>query len=41
MHDSACRWVIVQNAKMFQSYVKRFLFFPCERNYRILIGLCE
>ena len=33
MHDSTCRWLIVENPKIFQSYV--------ERNCRILTGLSE
>ena len=41
MGDSSCRWLIVENAKTFRSYVKIFLIFPRERNWRILIGLCE
>ena len=41
MRDSACRWLIVENAKIFRSYVKIFLFFLRERNCRILIGLCK
>ena len=32
-------WLIVENAKIFQSYVKLFGIFPRERDYRILIGL--
>ena len=24
MHDSACRWLIVKNVKIFRSYVKHF-----------------
>ena len=39
MRDSACRWLIVENVKIFRSYVKHFLISPHERNYRILIGL--
>ena len=39
MRDSACRWLIVENAKIFRSYVKHFKVFPRERNCRILIGL--
>ena len=39
MRDSACRWLIVENAKIFQSYVKHFLIFPREKNCRIFIGL--
>ena len=39
MHNSACKWLIVENAKIFQSYVKRFGIFLRERNCRILIGL--
>ena len=41
MCDLGCRWFIVENAKVFRSYVKHFLIFPHERNYRILIGLCK
>ena len=26
MCDSACRWLIVENTKIFQSYVKNFEF---------------
>ena len=39
MRDSAGRWFIVKNVKIFQSYVKLFLIFPRERNCAILIGL--
>ena len=39
MRDSACTWLILENAKIFRSYVKHFLIFPHERNCRILIGL--
>ena len=39
--DSACSWLIVENAKIFRSYVKHFLIFPRERNCRVLIGLCK
>ena len=38
MRELACRWLIVENAKIFQSYIKHFLR---ERNCRILIGWCE
>ena len=41
MRDSACRWFIVENAKIFRSYVKHFLIFPREKNCGILIGLCK
>ena len=41
MHDSASRWLIVENAKIFRSYVKICWIFPRERNCRILIGLCK
>ena len=41
MHDSACRWLIAKNAKIFRNYVKYFRVFPRERNCRILIGLCK
>ena len=41
MHDSACRWFIIENAKIIRSYVKHFWIFPRERNCRILIGLCK
>ena len=35
----ACRWLIVENVKLFRSYVKHFWIFQLERNCRILIGL--
>ena len=35
MRNSASRWLIVENAKIFQCYV------GIERNCRILIGLCK
>ena len=38
MRDSACTWLIVQNAEIFWSYVKHFWILPRERNCRILIG---
>ena len=41
MRDSVCRWFIVENAKIYRSYIKHFLIFPRERNCRILIGLCK
>ena len=41
MRDSACRWLIVENDKIFRSYVKKFLIFPRERNCRIFIDLCK
>ena len=41
MHDSACRWLIVQNVKIFRNYVKHFWIFPRERNCKILVGLCK
>ena len=39
MRDSACRWLIVEKAKILRSYVKHFWIFPRERNCGILIGL--
>ena len=32
MRDSACSWLVVENTKIFQSFVKYFLIFPriCE-----------
>ena len=39
MRDSAIRWLIVENAKIFRSYVQHLLIFPSERNCRILIVL--
>ena len=39
MHDSACRWIIVDNGKNFGSYIKYFGILPDERNCRTLIGL--
>ena len=41
MRNSARRWLIVENAKIFRSYVKHFLIFPCERNCKIFIGWCK
>ena len=41
MRDPACRWLIVENAEIFRSYVKHFWIFPRERNCRILIGLSK
>ena len=41
MYDSASMWLIVENAKMFRSYIKHFWIFPCEGNCRILIGWCK
>ena len=41
MRDSACRWFIFENAKIFRFYVKHFKIFPRERNCRILIDLCK
>ena len=41
MRDSACRLLIVENPKTFQSCIKVFLIFPRERNCRILFGLCK
>ena len=41
IRDSACRWLIVENTKIFQSYVKHFWIFPRERNCKILIGLYQ
>ena len=37
MHDSAGRWFIVENAKIFWSYVKNFWIFPSEKDCRILL----
>ena len=39
MHDSACRWFIVEKAKLFQSYVKHFWILAAVRKCNILIGL--
>ena len=41
MQDPACRWLIVENAKIFRSDFKHFWIFPRERNCWILIGLCK
>ena len=41
MRDSAWEWLIVENAKIFPSYVKNFGIFPGERNCKILIGLSK
>ena len=39
--DVACRWLVVESAKLFQSYVQHFWIFICERNCRIFIGFCK
>ena len=39
MRDSAYRWFIVENTKIFRSYVKHFLIFARERNCGFLICL--
>ena len=41
MRDSACKWLNVENVKIFQSYVKHFVIFPRVRNFRIFIVLCK
>ena len=41
MLDSACMWPIVENVKIFRSYVKYFWIFRNKRNCRLLIGLCQ
>ena len=38
MRDSASRWFIVKNVKIFISYVKHFRIFPCKKYSRVLIG---
>ena len=41
MLDSAYKWLIAENTKIFESYVKQFEIFPRKRNSRILIGLSK
>ena len=41
MFNSACRWFIAENAKIFRSYVKSFWISPYERNCTIFSGLCK
>ena len=41
MRGSIRRWLIIENAKIFGSYVKHFWISLRERNCRILIGLCQ
>ena len=41
MGDLACELVIIEKAKIFQSFVEHFLVFPRERDCRILIDLCK
>ena len=41
MRDSAGRWLIVENAKIFWSYMKHFWIFPPEKSCTNLIGLCK
>ena len=38
MRVSACRWLIVEKAKILRSYIKYFWVLPPERDCRILIG---
>ena len=39
MRESTCKWLIVKNIKISQSYDKHFWIFPRRRKCRILIGL--
>ena len=41
MRDSACRWLTVETAIIFRSYIDYFSFLTLEKNCRILIGLCK
>ena len=41
MLDSACKWLIGENAKISGSFVKHFLIFPREKKFRIFFGLCK
>ena len=41
MGPSTYRWLIVENANMFQIYAKYYSIFPRGRNCRILIGLSK
>ena len=41
MSNSACRWFIVGNPKIFRNYVKYYWIFLRERYCRILIALCK
>ena len=41
MGPSTYRWLIVENANMFQIYAKYSRIFPRGRNCRILIGLSK
>ena len=41
MRDSACRWRIVKNVKIFWIYVKHFWNFTCVKICRIFIGICK
>ena len=38
MRDSASRWFIVKNVKIFINYVKHFRISSCKKYSRILIG---
>ena len=40
MRNSSCGWRIVQNVKIFWSYVKHFWILPCVRNFWILLVVC-
>ena len=41
IRDSTCWWLIVENVKIFLSFVKHFSVFPRERKCRFLVGLYE
>ena len=41
MHDSTCKWLTVENAKSFRSYVKHIGILPRKTNCRILNVLCK
>ena len=41
MPDSACRWRIVEKAKISVSYAKHFRIFPGVRSCRNLVSLCK
>ena len=37
MYDSACRWLIVENAEIFRSYMKQFRIFHVKEIVKSLL----
>ena len=41
MRESTCKWCIIENAKIFLSYAKKFLKSPASKKGGISIGQCK